>query len=74
MDLYNISPINIVDLYNIYISVNVIYYLYIIERSIMRSRIFLCVFGVSLFLFGLSRGYPDESRKNVARSTRFLLP
>jgi hypothetical protein len=30
MDLYNISPINIVDLYNIYISVNAIYYLYTI--------------------------------------------
>lgn len=30
MGLYNISPINIVDLYNIHISVNDIYYLYII--------------------------------------------
>lgn len=39
----------------------------------MRSRILLCVFGVSLFLFGLSRGYPDELRKNVAQSTRFFV-
>lgn len=54
MDLYNIYPVNIVGLYNIYISVNAIYYLYIIGRSAMRSRIFLCVLRISLCTFGIS--------------------